>query len=97
MYFVYILSSTSRAIYVGVTNDLYDRVKQHKSGVNSNAFTKRYKITRLVYYETYKSIQRAIEREKQIKRWRRDKKVKLIESVNPEWRDLSREARFSAM
>lgn len=95
MYFVYILSSISRVIYVGVTNDLYDRVKKHKTGEDSKTFTKRYKINRLVYYETFQSIQKAIKREKQIKSWRREKKVRLIESVNPAWKDLSREPRFS--
>jgi putative endonuclease len=95
MYFVYILSSISRAIYVGLTNDLYYRVIKHKAGEDSKAFTKRYRINRLVYYETFQSIQKAIEREKQIKSWRREKKVKLIESVNPAWKDLSKEPRFS--
>jgi len=93
-YYVYIMASISRVIYTGLTNSLYHRVRQHKSGKQPTAFTTRYRITRLVYYEQYDSIQIAIEREKQIKRWRREKKIKLIESVNPGWRDLSLEPGF---
>ncbi len=93
-YFVYIMASRSRALYTGVTNSLYDRVAQHKAGGDPAAFTARYRITRLVYYEEFASIQRAIEREKQIKCWNRAKKVRLIESVNPDWKDLSLEPRF---
>jgi putative endonuclease len=77
-----------------MTNSLYTRVKQHKRAEDAKAFTARYNIHRLVYFEEYESRQRAIEREKQIKRWRREKKVRLIESVNPDWRDLSREPGF---
>ena len=95
MYHVYILSSVSRVIYVGVTGNLYNRVNQHKKAEDPTAFTARYQVHRLVYFEKFKSIQRAIEREKQITRWRREKKVNLIMSVNPGWKDLSRESGFS--
>lgn len=94
MYHIYILSSISRVLYVGVTGNLAERVKKHKAARDPKAFTARYNIRRLVYFEEFKSIQKAIEREKQIKRWRREKKVKLIESINPNWKDLSRESRF---
>ena len=87
-YYVYIMASISRTIYVGVTNDLESRVSQHKSG-EIESFTQRYKCKKLVYYETYASIKQAIAREKQIKGWRRAKKVALIESLNPHWADLS--------
>ncbi|HEV7515051.1 MAG TPA: GIY-YIG nuclease family protein [Thermoanaerobaculia bacterium] len=87
-FYVYILASRSRALYVGVTNHLAYRVQQHKDGINSG-FTHRYKINRLVYCETFGEVRPAIEREKQIKGWTRARKVALIESLNPEWDDLS--------
>lgn len=93
-YFVYILDSISRVLYVGVTSNLYNRVRQHKAGEDPNSFTARYRVNRLVYLEEHESIQKAIEREKQIKRWRREKKVVLIESINPKWKDLSLDPRF---
>jgi putative endonuclease len=85
---VYILASRSRVLYVGVTNHLAYRVQQHKDGIDSG-FTHRYKINRLVYCETFAEVRPAIEREKQIKGWTRARKVALIESLNPEWEDLS--------
>ncbi|HEX6982581.1 MAG TPA: GIY-YIG nuclease family protein [Balneolaceae bacterium] len=94
MYYVYITASISRVIYVGITSSLYNRIKQHKAGEDPKAFTTRYKVNRLVYYETYKDVYDAIEREKQIKRWSRKKKINLIESVNPKWNDLSIEPMF---
>lgn len=93
-YFVYITASKTRVLYVGVTNSLYHRIKQHKEKQEPKSFTARYNVNKLVYYETHDRIYDAIAREKQIKRWRRDKKVKLIESVNPKWKDLSQEAFF---
>ena len=72
--YVYILSSKSRALYIGVTSDLGLRVRQHQNG-KYEGFTSRYRIHRLVYYEEYSSIVRAISRESQLKRWRREKKV----------------------
>jgi len=94
IYFVYILASISRVLYVGVTNGLYHRIKQHKSKQNPKSFTARYNVNRLVYFEQYNHIQVAIDREKQIKRWGRDKKIKLIESINLNWEDLSLKPRF---
>jgi putative endonuclease len=87
-YYVYLLASKSRALYVGVTNDLILRVRQHRDGTY-DGFTKQYRIDRLVYYESFGWVQDAIAREKQIKRWRREKKVFLIERENPTWEDLS--------
>ena len=87
-YCVYIMASKSKVLYIGVTGDLPRRVWEHKSGVQEG-FTKRYRVHRLVYFEQSGSVVGAIEREKQLKRWRREKKIHLIESLNPEWRDLS--------
>jgi len=87
-YFVYIMGSRSKTLYVGVTNDLERRVYEHKQGLVAG-FTSRYRVTRLVYYEETSDVAAAIEREKQIKGWLRSKKVALIESMNPEWDDLS--------
>jgi putative endonuclease len=86
-FFVYILSSKSRTLYTGVTNDLAHRIQQHKDGKSS--FTKRYKINRLVYFERFQYIDKAIARESQLKNWTREEKVQLIESQNPTWEDLS--------
>ena len=88
---VYILASRWHgAIYVGVTNDLSRRVYEHKSGA-WKGFTARYEIDKLVYCEAYDNPLDAIACEKQLKKWRRDWKVALIEKGNPDWRDLSRE------
>jgi putative endonuclease len=87
-YYVYLLASHSGALYVGVTNDLIRRVLQHKQGTN-DGFTKRYRINRLVWFESGGDVLGAITREKQIKAWRRDKKVALIVECNPAWDDLS--------
>ena len=86
-YYVYILSNKSRTLYVGVTNDLARRVDEHKQGIGST-FTYWYRITRLVYFEEGTNVEEAILREKEIKGWRRDRKVALIESQNPDWIDL---------
>ena len=87
-YFVYIMSNCSRTLYVGVTGNLVARVHRHKLGIGSD-FTTRYKLDRLVYFERFHDIHNAIGREKQIKGWLRIKKIALIVSVNPAWRDLS--------
>ena len=87
-YYVYIVASLSKRLYTGITNDLERRVYEHKNKL-VEGFTKRYHIGRLVYYETYRDVRDAIAREKEIKAWRREKKVALIESVNPTWKDLS--------
>ena len=85
---VYVLSNSHRTLYVGVTSGLMRRLAKHRS-LQWGGFTSRYIITRLVYFESTQNAQAAIAREKQIKAWRRSKKVALIESVNPDWRDLS--------
>jgi putative endonuclease len=87
-YWVYIISGRKRTIYVGVTNDLQRRVYEHKNKLVAG-FTSKYGLDRLVYFEEHSDIRVAIDREKQIKSWRREKKVVLIESVNSQWRDLS--------
>ena len=87
-YWLYILSSPSRTLYVGVTNDLERRVLQHKEGAVPG-FTQRYRIHPLVHYEEFGSTRAAIYREKEIKAWRREKKVALIEARNPAWDDLA--------
>jgi len=87
-YYVYIMTNRSKTLYTGVTNDLMRRVYEHKNKM-VEGFTKKYNITRLVYFEETNDIQSAIMREKQIKGWLRNKKIALIESVNQEWKDLS--------
>jgi len=86
--YVYIMASRSRRLYTGVTNNLERRVAEHKRHL-APGFTDRYRIERLVYFETWGRIRDAIQREKQIKGWRRSKKVALIESQNVTWADLS--------
>ena len=86
--FIYILASRPRGtLYVGVTSDLVRRVHQHRTG-ETGGFTERYGVKCLVYYERANDIEAAIGREKKLKRWRRAWKLRLIESANPEWRDL---------
>jgi len=87
-YFVYILSSRSGVLYVGVTNDLEHRLLQHRAKVQPG-FTAKYHCTILVWYETFHDVNTAIETEKRIKGWRRSRKIELIEKMNPTWRDLS--------
>jgi len=89
-YYVYIMTNRSRTLYTGVTNDLLRRVYEHKNKLVSG-FTSKYNIQYLVYYECTSSIHAAIQREKQIKGWLRAKKIALIDSMNPEWKDLSEE------
>jgi putative endonuclease len=90
-YWVYILSSFSRTIYVGVTNDLERRVQEHKAK-QVPGFTARYNVTRLVYCEAFSQVNDAIAREKQIKSWSRARKDALIAERNPRWDDLSVES-----
>jgi len=89
-YYVYIMINKSRTLYTGVTSNLIRRVYEHKNKL-VNGFTKKYNITKLVYYEVTNEATSAIAREKQIKGWLRKKKIALIESVNPQWKDLSEE------
>jgi putative endonuclease len=87
-YFVYIMASQSRVIYTGLSSKLKERVFEHKQHVYPG-FTSRYNATTLVFYESYDAVQQAINREKEIKGWRRSKKIALIDSINPKWNDLS--------
>ena len=89
-YYVYIMTNKSRTLYIGVTNNLVRRIGDHKEK-RVDGFTQKYNITRLVYFEATSDARSAIAREKQIKGWRRSKKITLIESVNPDWKDLSEE------
>ena len=84
------MSNGARTLYIGVTSDLEARVHQHKSG-GIRGFTSKYKIRWLVYYESTSDVREAIAREKQLKGWTRAKKIALIESMNPLWRDVSAE------
>jgi len=96
-FWVYILTSRTGTLYVGVTGYLGTRILQHKID-SIEGFTQKYKVHRLVYYESYQYVQTAIRREKQLKGWRREKKIALIEKINPRWQDLAenwgREMRF---
>ncbi|MGC1414834.1 MAG: GIY-YIG nuclease family protein [Candidatus Acidiferrum sp.] len=89
-FYIYILANRSRTLYVGMTNRLLERVKQHRDGTFPG-FTSRYRIHRLVYFETYRDVKAAIAREKQIKSLARTKKIAMIESRNPTWEDLAAE------
>jgi putative endonuclease len=89
---VYILASARNGtLYIGVTSDLFQRVALHKQDL-IEGFTKKYRVHRLVYYETHQTMEEAIVREKRLKEWRRRWKIRLIESMNPEWIDLFDEA-----
>ena len=87
-YFYIMTNAHHTVLYCGATDDLYRRAQEHKNGVYSNSFTKRYNIHKLVYFEAYSLIADAFGREKQIKTGSRKKKIALIESTNPEWKDL---------
>jgi len=88
-YYVYILSNwTNTVIYIGVTNNLLIRLFEHKNKL-IDGFTRKYNLDKLVYYELFFDIDETIKREKELKKWRREKKNHLVESLNPDWRDLS--------
>jgi putative endonuclease len=87
-YYVYMLSSKSRVLYIGVTGALMARVLRHKAGRGS-AFTRKYRVNRLVWFQTFEHVGNAISRETEIKAWRREKKVALIRENNPTWEDLA--------
>lgn len=89
-YFVYIMSSRTGTLYIGMTNHLARRVYQHKAK-EVQGFTKRYNVTRLAYFEQFSDVRDAIAREKTLKKWRRSKKLDLIKAMNPTWKDLSEE------
>ncbi|MEX0753207.1 MAG: GIY-YIG nuclease family protein [Xanthobacteraceae bacterium] len=89
MYYVYMLASRRHGtLYIGVTNNLRTRMEQHRLGLGS-IFVKKYGVYRLVYMEPYENVEDAIRREKQLKKWNRDWKIRLIEEDNLEWRDLA--------
>ena len=89
MYFVYILTNhTNKVMNIGITRNLERRLREHREEF-THGFTQRYHVNKLVYYETYASPREAIEREKELKGWRREKKNNLVESVNPFWSDIS--------
>ena len=91
-YFVYIVASKSRVLYIGMTNGLERRVWEHKNDL-IDGFSKQYRCHRLVYFESFDDVKNAIDREKQLKRWNRTKKVWLIEQMNPTWEDLAEDQR----
>ena len=89
MYYVYILTNvTNKVMYVGMTNNLQRRLHEHKNGL-VDGFTKKYRVHKLVYYEAYKNVKEAILREKSIKGLLRIRKNELVETINPEWADIS--------
>jgi putative endonuclease len=95
-YFVYIITNTSnKVLYIGVTNNLDRRMYEHKNKV-IDGFTKKYNLNKLVYYEITNDIESAISREKQLKNWHRDWKIKTIDDFNPTWKDLSIDAETSS-
>jgi putative endonuclease len=87
-YFVYILSNNAQVLYIGVTSSLDGRMFEHVRERQSTSFAARYNLDRLVYYESYPTPSEAIAREKQLKGWSRDRKKKLIQTMNPMWRNL---------
>ena len=88
-YYVYFLTSRdNKVLYVGITNNLPRRIYEHKNSLDKKSFTSRYCVNKLVYYEYTGDVRAAIQREKQIKGWNRERKNKLIESKNPDWKDL---------
>ena len=87
-FYVYIIASLNKTIYIGVTNNIKRRIHEHKEGL-IEGFSKKYACNFLVYNEHYEQIEDAINREKQLKKWNRSKKVALIERNNPDWEDLS--------
>ena len=87
-YVYFITNKSNRVLYVGVTNNLSRRIGEHAEGRGS-AFTNKYNCTKLVYFEVFPDIEQAIEREKQLKHFKREWKDQLVRSVNPEWRDLA--------
>ena len=89
LYYVYVLANFRRVLYIGITGDLEKRLTYHRACENATAFTARYGVTRLVHLEEFTDVHQAIAREKQLKGWRRDEKLRLIQSSNPHWLDLA--------
>ncbi len=88
LYFVYITASISNVLYIGYTDNLLKRIFQHKQGHYDNAFTKKYHVDKLIYWEKHDTKEAALRREKELKGWKRDKKVVLIKENNPQFRDM---------
>lgn len=87
-YYIYIMCDKPRwTTYIGVTNDLVRRVYEHKEGI-TGGFTRKYNLRTLVYYEVYEEIEESIKREKQLKNWKRQWKLDMVDKINPEWKDL---------
>jgi len=89
-FYVYILSSLSGTLYVGLTDNLKKRIEEHRLGL-VDSFTKKYKVNRLMYYEIFRDADAAADREKQIKKFRREKKIALFAQSNPHWEDLTKD------
>ena len=85
-YFTYILTNKNRRLYIGMTNDLNRRLEEHRT--ETKGFASAYKMTKLVYYESFEGPNAALQRERILKKWRREKKIKLIEGSNPHWDEL---------
>lgn len=87
-FYIYILASDTGTLYIGFTNNLERRIEEHKNG-KIKGFTQKYGCNKLVYYEHYTYVNNALEREKELKKWNRNKKQELIKSMNPHWKDIS--------
>ena len=94
-FYVYILSSLSGTLYVGLTDNLKKRIEEHRLGL-VDSFTKKYKVNRLMYYEIFRDADAAADREKQIKKFRREKKIALFAQSNPHWEDLSKDVSWTS-
>lgn len=93
--FIYIMTNKNRTtLYIGVTNDLCRRIYEHKNHLLKNSFTAKYNLEYCIYYEEFHYIDLAIQREKELKKWNRKKKEDLINSINPEWKELVTEQGF---
>ena len=88
-FYIYIITNTyNSVIYIGVTNNLFRRITEHKNKTDKNSFSAKYNLWKLVYYEYTEYVSSALDREKEIKKWRREKKNELIKMMNPKWNDL---------
>ena len=94
-FYVYILSSLSGTLYVGLTDNLKKRIEEHRLGL-VDSFTKKYKVNRLMYYEIFRDADAAAAREKQVKKYRREKKIALFAQSNPHWEDLSKDVSWTS-